>query len=277
MKRALLVVLAMTATAHAQEEDDGLCADHVMDPPALAWRESGVDAPRPACLHADVALTGGARVILAEDDFYGSIAGGATLAVRLLESDRLEWGFNLRVLDGTFVQNAVLKVSDLGYGPLGGHLALATRGRAFGVPRRSAHYLRLELPFTRSRLDGSSGAAQLGHASTWLLTPTIQFHGHAALLGWYASSTSGRDARSSLTASADAGWLAISWLTLFAGGDAQLGWYGWGTPVLAARVGLHARIKGLWRFDLAAGRPLLGTDDERADVHVNLGLRRDLD
>lgn len=274
MKRVLLALVAMTSIAHAQE-DDGLCADHVMDPPALAWRESGVDATRPACLHADLGLTLGARIVLDEDNFYGSIAGGATIAVRSLESDRFEWGISLRALDGVFVQNAVLKVTDLGYGPLGAHVAVATRGRAFGVPRRSAHYLRLELPYTRSRLDGSSGAAQLGHASTWLLTGKLQFHGHVALLGWYASSTAGRDARSSLSASADVGWLAISWMTVFAGGDAQLGWYGWTSPVLAARLGLHARVKGLWRVETALGRPLLG--DERADFHFNLGLRRDLD
>ena len=47
MKRVVLALLAMTSIAHAQEED-GLCADHVMDPPALAWRESGLDATRPA-------------------------------------------------------------------------------------------------------------------------------------------------------------------------------------------------------------------------------------
>lgn len=270
----VLVSICMSSAATA-DDDDGLCADHIYDPPAVPWRESGVDAPRAACRHADLGLTLLGRMVLDPDDFYGTLGGGATLSVRLIDGDHLEWGFALRALEATFVQNAVLKVDELGYGPVQAHLGYATLGRAFGVPRRSFHYVRAELPFTRSRLDGSSGALQLGHASTWLLTSRLQFHGHAALLGWYASSTSGRDTRASLTAAADVGWLATGWLTVFAGGDAQLGWYGWTEPVLAARAGAHWRIKGLWRADLAAGRPLLGA--ERADLHVTLGVRRDLD
>jgi hypothetical protein len=276
MKKVFVFLVALTSSAFAQEaEEDGLCAEHVYDPPAVAWRESGIDAPRAACRHADLALTLGGRLVYDPDDFYGTGGAGVTFGARFVDGEHLEWGFALRVLDATTVQNAVLTVDELGYGPLQAHLGYGTLGRAFGVPRRSFHYVRAELPFTRSRLDGSSGALQLGHASTWLLTPRLQFHGHAALLGWYASSTSGRDGRASLTASADVGWLAAGWLTVFAGGDAQLGWYGWTSPVLAARAGAHWRIKGLWRADLAAGRPLLG--DERADLHLTLGVRRDLD
>jgi hypothetical protein len=136
-------------------------------------------------------------------------------------------------------------------------------------------YARLEMPFTRSRLDGSTGALQLGAAATWHAAPRLRVHGHAALLGWYASSTSGRDGRAALMTSADAAYRAIRWLSLFAGADVQIGWYGWGLDHVAVRAGSHWRVKGLWRAELAAGVPLAGT--ERTDLAFSLGVRRDLD
>ncbi len=251
------------------------CEDHVDDPIALPWRESGVDAARGGCLHADVGAALRGRALIATDDFYGTIGGELTLAVRLLESDRLEWGFALRVLDGLFVQNAVLSTEELAYGPVTGHIAFGQRGARAGKALARALYARLELPFTRSRLDGSSGALQLGVAETWHVHRFVRVHLHGALLGWYASAATGRDGRAALMTSADGALTVTSWLSLFAGLDAQLGWYGWGLDHVAARTGAHWRVKGLWRLQLAAGLPLAG--EERQDLVFTLAVRRDLD
>ena len=272
---AILVLAPAAAVAEPAVEDDGLCEEHVTDPVALAWRESGIDAPRSACLHADLGVTLGGRMVLDTDNFYGSLVGTTVASARFLESDQLEWGFALRLLDLTFVQNAVLKVDEVGYGPISAHVAYGSRGRIFKVPRRSAYYARVELPFTRSRLDGSTGALQLGVADTWRLTARIRFYSHAAALAWYASSTSGRDFRTAIMGAADVGYAPVHWLGLTAGLDVQLGYFGYDAPVMAVHGSAHWRVKGLWRVELAAGTPLLG--DERADLHVNLGLRRDLD
>jgi hypothetical protein len=267
---AFLTLLAGVRVAAADP-----CEDHIDDPVALPWRESGVDAARGGCLHAEVGGAVRGKALIDTPDFYGAIGGELVLAVRLLESDRLEWGFSLRALDGVFVQNAVLTVDELAYGPITGHIAFGSRGERAGKALARALYARLEFPFTRSRLDGSSGALQLGVAETWHVLPSLRVHLHGALLGWYASSTTGSDTRAAAMTSAEASWRAVAWLAVFGGVDAQLGWYGWGLDHVAVRTGVHGRVKGLWRTELAAGLPIAG--EERSDLAFTLGLRRDLD
>lgn len=275
----LLAIVATAAPALAQPAGEPLagepCQEHVDDPVALPWREGGVDALRGGCLHADLAVRLGGRATIDTPELYGTLASDLVVAARFVEGGRVEWGVGLRVVDFTFVQNAVIAVDELGYGPVSAHVALGGRAALAGRPLRTAAFARLELPFTRSRLDGSSGAAQLGAAATWLVGPRLRLHGRAAALGWYASSTSGRDGRLAAALSVDAGWRPVHWLGLFAGSDVQVGWYGLGLDHVAVRLGGHWRVKGLWRVEAAVGRPLVGS--ERTDVAVGLGVRRDLD
>ncbi len=197
------LALAAVASGSASVASADPCEDHIDDPVAVPWRESGVDAPRGGCLHADVGASVRGHALIDTPDFYGTIAGELVLAIRLLESDRLEWGFSLRALDGIFVQNAVLAVDEVGYGPIFGHIALGSRGERAGKALARARYARAELPFTRSRLDGSSGALQLGVAETWHVRSSLRVHLHGAVLGWYASSNTGRDGRAAVMTSAD--------------------------------------------------------------------------
>lgn len=273
LRLVLVSVLAVLACATVAAADP--CEDHVDDPVALPWRESGIDAPRGGCMHADVGATVRGRALVDTPDFYGNIAGELTLAIRLLESDSFEWGFSLRVLDGVLVQNAVLTVDEVAYGPITGHIALGSRGTRAGKSLARALYARLEMPFTRSRLDGSTGALQLGVAETWHVMTHVRVHLHGGLLGWYASSATGRDGRAALVASADGALTVTGWLALVAGLDTSIGWYGWGLDHVALRAGAHWRVKGLWRAELAAGLPLVG--EERQDLAFTLGVRRDLD
>jgi hypothetical protein len=95
------------------------------------------------------------------------------------------------------------------------------------------------------------------------------------LLGWYASSSTGSTTRGAAALSADLSWRVIRWLSVTAGADVQLGWYGAGLDHVALRAGAHWRVKGPWRAEVAAGLPLLGA--ERQNFAVTLGVRRDLD
>lgn len=270
-----LVVLGASTPAAADLEASAPCAEHIDDPVTLPWRDSGIDGGRGGCLHADVAVRLGARALVDTPDFYGTLGGDATVQIRLLEEWGLEWGFSLRAIDAVFVQNAVLAVDELGYGPLGAHVAWGGDGVLAGRPFVRALHARVEVPFTRSRLDSSSGGLLVGAGVTWLLAPRVRLHGHAGALGWYASSTSGRTGRAAAQASVDLTARPVRWLALFAGADVQAGWYGWGLDHLALRGGGHWRVKGLWRVELAAGLPVAGA--ERMDVAGVLSVRRDLD
>ncbi len=273
---ALALALALPpAVAAADETAAQACEDHIDDPLPMGWRESGIDAPRSGCLHADVGADLSGRALIDTPDFYGTLGGDLTLRVRITDSDHFEWGFALRALDAVFVQNAVLTVDELGYGPISAHAALGGRHTLGGKPLARAFYARLEAPFTRSRLDGSSGALQLGAAGTWLVAEFVRLHGHASALGWYASSNGGRDGRAAVGSSIDVSVRLYGWLSVSGGADVQLGWYGVGLDHVAVRAGAHWRVKGLWRTQLVAGLPLAGA--ERTDVAFSLGVRRDLD
>jgi hypothetical protein len=271
MMRACVLTLVLATGAAAADP----CEEHIDDPVAVPWRESGVDAARGGCLHADLSAVTRGHAVIDTPNFYGTLGGELTIAIRLLESSGFEWGVALRAVDGVFVQNAVLTVDEVGYGPVSGHIALGDRSELAGKPLARALYARLELPFTRSRLDGSTGALQVGAAATWLAAPRLRVHGHAALLGWYASSTGGRDGRAAFMTSVDAAYRAVRSLSIAAGADVQVGWYGWGLDHVAVHAGAHWRVKGLWRAELAAGAPLAGT--ERTDLAFTVAVRRDLD
>jgi hypothetical protein len=272
---ATVAVALAAAPATAEPLAGAPCEEHIDDPVPLPWREGGVDAPRGACLHAELSARLGGHALIDTPGFYGTLGGELTLAARVVESSWLEWGLGLRLLDGVFVQNAVLSVTELGYGPVSAHVAIGADGSLAGRRARRAAYVRADVPFTRASLDSHSGALQLGVAETLMLGPRLRLHAHVAVLGWYGASTGGRVTRASVSGSLDAAWRPIRWMTLLAGADVQGGWYGLGLDHVAARVATHWRVRGLWRAEFAAGLPLAGA--ERTDLGFALGVRRDLD
>lgn len=273
--RPALIAAILAALARAAAAEPGVCDDPVDEPVAVAWREAGADVARGACLQPDVGVRLGGRALIDTPAFYGTLGGDATFDVRFVEGRHVEWGLGLRMVDVGFVQNAVWKITGAGYGPVSAHAAYGDRARLGGRPLARALAVRLALPYTESRLDGSSGSLQLAALATWQVRPRLRLHARAMALGWYSAATTGSTSRAALALSADASWRAIHWLTPTAGVDAQVGWYGAGLDHVALRLGAHWRVKGPWRAQAAAGRPLVGA--ERQDVAITLGVRRDLD
>jgi hypothetical protein len=181
----------------------------------------------------------------------------------------------VRLLDGLVYADGELDTDDAGYGPVSAHLALGGDTALGGRPVAAAAYLRAELPYTRSRLDGSSGGVQLGGAATWALRSRTRLHARVAILAAYTSVSGERDGQLAGLASFDATWRAVSWLGLSAGVDVQTGWYGLGLDHVAARASAHWRVQGPWRVELAGGLPLAG--DEPTALAFDVSMRRDLD
>jgi len=267
------VVAPAAATADATTPD--VCDDPIDEPVAVGWRAAGADLARGACLQADVGLGLAGRALIDTPDFYGTLGGDASFLVRVVEGRQVEWGLGLRAVDVAFVQNAVWKLTDAGYGPVMAQVAYGDRSRLGGRALARALSARVAVPFTQSRLDGSSGALQLAALATWQARSRLRLHGRAMLLGWYGASVTGSSVRGAVALSTDVSWRALGWLTPTAGVDVQLGWYGAGLDHVAVRAGAHWRVKGPWRAQAAAGRPLAGA--ERQDVAITLGVRRDLD
>ncbi len=270
LARPALIVLALLPGLAAADP----CEDHIDDPIAVPWREAGVDASRGGCLRSDVTIDLGGRALLEEPEPGDTARASATFLARFREG-ALGWAIGVRMLDAQVVQGGGLEVSDVGYGPVLGELAWGGRREALGRPLAGAVFARVELPYTRSELVGSSGAIQLGAAATWAPARRVRLHGRVALLGGYTRAPEGSDTRGAILVSADLSWRAIKWLTPSAGVDVQTGWYGDALDHLAVRAGVHWRLTGVWRAAAAAGTPLVGT--EATDLGVTLGVRRDLD
>jgi hypothetical protein len=274
---AVAAIVAIAAGSAGADDGDGevdVCDDPIDEPIAVPWREAGADAARSACLHPDVGLRLGGRVLIDEPDAYRTLGSDATLHARFVEDGVFEWGIAFRIVDLAYVQNGMWKLTEVSYGPLIGHAAVGRRTRLGGRPLQQALALRLGVPFTQSRLDGSSGSAQLAAMATWQVRPRLRLHARAMLLGWYGTSSTGTSSRGAVAVATDVTWPVIAWLTPNVGVDAQLGWYGAGLDHVAVRAGVAWRVRGQWRADVAAGRPLVGA--ERQDVAVTLGVRRDL-
>jgi hypothetical protein len=261
------IVAAIVAAAGVAHAD--VCDDPIADPVPVALR--GFDATHAACLRADVDVRLGAHALIDTPGFYGTLGGGLQIAIRFLESFGLEWGATVEVVDLTFAQTAVVTATDATYGPVSIHAAL---GRRVGERLHVAGLMRVEIPFTRSALDASSGGAQAAGLATYAATDRLAVHGRAAALGWYGTSAGGTTARAAALLSTDAAVRTWWWLDASAGLELQSGWYGLGLDHLALRIGTHAHLgAGPWRLDLGALIPLAGT--ERTDLAFTLALLRD--
>lgn len=264
--RALVIVAALAAPALAED----VCDDAIVDPVPVPVRAGGFDAPRSACLRSELAIRAGGHALIDTPGFYGTLGGELALDLRFIESFGFEWGANVRLVDATFAQTAVIAETDLRYGPVSAHVAY----RHVRSPRlHVAGLFATELPFTRSELKTSSAGAQLAGLATWRAADRVAIHGRLAGLGWYGRSVGGTSVRGAVVISADAAIRTVRWLDAFAGLETSVGWYRGGVDHVAARAGVHWRVKSAWRVDLGALVPLAGED--RLDLAFTLGVHRD--
>ncbi len=264
--KALALLLVLTATAHAED----VCDDAIVDPVPVPVRAGGFDAPRSACLRSDLELRTGAHALVDTPNFYGTLGGDLSLGIRFVEPIGLEWGASLRVADATFAQTAVLAVTEVQYGPATAHLAM---DHVMSPDLHLAGVLAIEVPFTRSDVETSTAGAQLGGVATWRAHDRLAVHGRLATLGWYSASIGGTSTRGAIVASSDAAIRTTGWLDTLVGLEVSAGWYRGGVDHLAARLGVHWRVRSAWRVDVGALVPVAGA--ERLDLAFTLGVRRD--
>lgn len=241
------------------------CDDALVDPIATPLRET--DQQRGACLRDQLAVDLTTHALVDPPSFHGVLGGDLALAARVV-IDRIELGARLRLVDYTYVQTAVNKVTATRFGPL-------AVGAALAIDPNLAAVATVELPFTRDAHRARDTLHTSGHVALAFTTALARpFTVHARFGGGfaYASSSGGDTRRFALRAGADLVWQPGRRLAVQLGTDAEAGWRD-GFSTLLARGGLALRW-GAQRIVLGVGIPLFG--DEPTTAIVTLGVARDL-
>jgi hypothetical protein len=181
-----------------------------------------------------------------------------------------ELSAQLRLVDFSFVQNAVNKVTNTGFGPL---VLGAATGGAIGAGARAALVVQLELPYTRDQMDTTRVSGQLAGVASGRLSRRLVLHARLGAVAMVASSLGGDTRRLALRAGADLAWHVRPRVALQTGGEAMAGW-NHGFDHVLVRAGVHGRVAGSWRVRGGIGAPLGGA--ERTNLVIDLGVLRDL-
>ncbi|HEY5924421.1 MAG TPA: hypothetical protein VIV11_22240 [Kofleriaceae bacterium] len=263
-----LVFLATPALALADERADDPCIATVIDPIVTPVRDVDLDAQRSACLRQELEAGLLAHALIDTPGFYGSLGGDLALGGRVVIREAHELSAQLRVVDFSFVQNAVNKVTHAGFGPL---VIGAAAGGFIGVGARGALVAQLELPFTRNDMDTVHISGQLGGVVTGRIAPRFVLHARLGALGMRASSVAGATNRLAFRAGSDVVWHLRTRLALLAGADLSAGWYH-GFDHVLLRLGVHWRVTrdNDWRLRAGIGAPVGG--DERANAVLDLAV-----
>jgi hypothetical protein len=238
------------------------CDDVLVDPIGTPVRET--DEQRGACLRDELSAEVTTHVLVDTPNFHGVVGGDLALGGRFV-LNRIELGARVRLVDYTFVQTAVNKVTAARFGPIAAAAALALDDNLAAVAI-------LELPFTRDEMDTVHTSGQLGLAFTSALAADWTVHARFGGVFAYASSSGGDTQRFAMRAGTDVVWQPHRRAGILAGADVEAGWRD-GFSMLLARAGFALRL-GRQRVLLAAGVPLGG--DEPTSAIITLGVGRDL-
>jgi hypothetical protein len=266
--RAILIIAVVVAVgpalARADESAIALepCDSAVIDPIVTPVRDVDLDAQRSACLRQELSARVLGHALIDTPGFHGVLGGDLALAARLAVRDSIELSAQLRVVDFAFVQNAVNKTTNAGFGPL-------VVGAAYGFTR-TALVAQLELPYTRDDMATLRISGALGAVYTGPLTTTLVLHARLGVLGMHAESLAGSTNRLALRAGGDLAWHLRTRLALQAGADISAGWYG-GFDHVLLRAGVHWQLSRTdWRLRAGIGAPLGGS--ERTNAVVDLAI-----
>lgn len=268
---AILAFAALLRPALAAADGGDPCADAVLDPIVTPVRDAELDAQRAACVRQELSARVLGHALVDPPGFHGVLGGDLSFGARIALSRRFEVSAQLRVIDFTFVQNAVNKVTHTGFGPLvlG---AAATDWIASGA--RGGLVAQLELPCSRDDMDTLHASAQLSAVLSGRLAPALVLHARLGAHGMHAESEAGSTHRLALRAGSDLAWQVRRSLALQAGADISAGWQR-GLDFVLARAGVHWRVsRGDWRLRAGLGLPLGGSERTNAilDLAVVHGL-----
>jgi hypothetical protein len=262
---AVLGVAPAAPTARAQTcaADDALGAGAPLAAPGPA--DFG-QTPEACPASNDLGLRVRGELLIDTDDFYGTVAAGATLRGRFQLGRR--WFFSAAIDPATwrFAANAVVDSSAVGVGP-----ATLAAHRLFAWPgdTAAALYARLLLPLDSARHQSTLAGSELGASAARRLRLPIALQGGLSLpmtLAFVGGRTHPRLVPQAL---AEVAWGPYGWVAFAAGAalrtevhpDAEL-------AALAGRLSARFLLARQWRLGLAADLPVAGRD--RLDTTVTL-------
>jgi hypothetical protein len=251
---------------------DAPCANTRGEPVTISARHTGVDAGVSACPRTEVFAKSFVHVLLDTPNFYGALGTDVSIGASFLATHGVQVGFAFRGLSYEYVQNAVIKVSELSYGPLQLHAKASTDWQLAGRPAAAAIYLQATVPLSSS-LDTTVTGGQLSSNLTLGLAKSWLLHTRMGLIVGATSSSGGNTFRAAARAGVDVNFHAARWVSLAAGLDVQGGWYR-AFDHLMPKITGHFRVSGPWRVESGFAVPLFGS--ERADLLFSLGGARDL-
>ena len=258
-----------TAEFHPVESEQlDPCTLAIVDPIVTPVRDIDLDAQRSACMRRDLFVRVLGHALIDTPGFHGVLGGDLALGGHLRIRTNHELFAQLRIVDYSFVQNAVNKVTNTGFGPL---VLGAATSTWFGAAARAALAFELELPYTRDEMDTTHVSGSLTGLLTSQLRSTLFLHARLGALGMHAASMAGSMNRLAFRAGSDAVWHVKTRLALQAGADLSAGWSGF--DYVLFRAGIHWRItSGDWRLRAGVGLPVFGS--ERTNAVLDLALVR---
>jgi hypothetical protein len=275
--RLACIVLAGSGVAHAEApilpsfDHAPPCEHPVTDPVVTSLRDGRLDAQRSACMRQALSVGVDSAVLIDTPGFHGLISGGLVLGASMIVKKAHELSAELGVIDTTFVQNAVNKVTHVGFGPL---VVGAAAGKPIGTAANAAISLRVEAPATRETTDTMHTGAELAGLVSGMLASRLVLHGRLAALGTVASSLGGTTKQLAFIAGIDLAWHPRQTVALDLGADMMSGWQS-SIDHLLVRTGVHWRPRGYaWRLRVGAGIPVAGAERTNAVVDVTFLVDR---
>ena len=179
----------------------------------------------------------------------------------------------VRIIDYRFVQNAVIKASELGVGPVrigySRHREIVLGGRRLQL----APSVDLLLPYTNSTLEPLELSAFAALAARYRLGAANSFSARLGALVWGSSSSVGGATGRAAVSVLGQYERRIGTRGAFYGGlEVQGGWYGLGLDHLLFRLGFGRRVGTRSTLSVALLAPVLGA--ERTTGVLALGYDR---
>ncbi len=256
----VLMSLAGTSVAMADEKKvEGPC-NPLAAPVSLSLRETGFDAPHSACANNSWSLGTRALALIDTPNFYGTVGASVFFDWRFVHASGFEFGMGAKLIDARFVQSAVFSDTELNVGPLYLSIAKPTPKTWWNKDVVVSHALRVDVPLTSTSNEALTVSASPSVSASISLAPTLQLHSRIAALLWSTVPESGADSRTAFQSSLDIGYTPASSLALLLGAEAQSGWYGLGLDHLQARAGLRIATGQKGAIELSGGQVVVGTE-----------------
>jgi hypothetical protein len=273
MGRLFFLVGALTASSLAwAQESAPACRQWPAPgleegPVAMGFYDADTVSARRACPRTEVSLGARLDATIDSPDFFGAIGGTALLSASYAQTETRELFVTLEALRYDYIQNAVIKQSEFGLGQL---TVGASQIVAQGGSWATATSARLMLP-TSTLSDVSVFGLDVGQALTFRLRDTVELHGFAGADGSAAAFAAPQPLFGALI-TAGMQYSPGSRFGLVLDLNGRLGGR---ASYVAPAVALRFRAATSVGFDVAASRPLIGTDRPNAVLGIRMSIRGD--